>query len=72
MRSGINMLAIWFGSLMILIVMAGAVAITFTDLLSDRLYGKKRVFFVILLVAYAIYRGFRLYYLYKQNQRAKD
>ena len=48
------------GVLMILLVLGGAVAVMFTEAFSDRLYGTKRVFFVIMLLGYAVYRGFRL------------
>jgi len=62
------MMSVWFGAMMILLVTAGAIAISFTDFMSDRLYGKKRVFFVILLLSYAVYRGFRI----RQALRQKD
>ncbi len=40
--------------------MGGAIAILFTDLFSDRLYGSKRTGFAVLLILYGIYRGFRM------------
>jgi hypothetical protein len=46
--------------MMILLVTAGAIAIMFTDAFSDRLYGPKRTFFVIMLLAYGVYRAFRI------------
>ncbi|MDI1353968.1 MAG: hypothetical protein PSX36_03570 [bacterium] len=61
MKSGLNMIPIWFGSIMILVVVSGAIAFAFTDFMDDRLYGNKRMFFVFLLLSYAVYRGFRLY-----------
>jgi hypothetical protein len=66
MRSGLNLVSVWFGAVMILVVLTGAIAITVTDFMDDRLYGAKRVFFVILLLAYAIYRIFRLRQALKQ------
>jgi hypothetical protein len=71
MQSGLNIVSLWFGVIMITIVVSGAVAITFTDFMSDRLYGTKRVFFVILLLGYAVYRGFRIYQIYKQNKNER-
>ena len=50
-------LSLWTGAMMIVLVVSGAVAIMFTDAFSDRLYGSKRIFFVIMLLAYAVYRG---------------
>jgi hypothetical protein len=66
MKFGLNTITTWFGMIMILIVVAGAIAITFTAFLSERLYGNKRIFFVVLLLAYAIYRIFRLRQMLKQ------
>lgn len=68
MKSGLSNLSVWFGIIMILIVVTGAIAVSFTDFMSDRLFGTKRVFFVILLLAYAVYRGFRLYAFFKDNR----
>jgi hypothetical protein len=67
MKLGLNSISLWFGLITLLLVVSGAMAITFTDFLSDRLYGNKRVFFVVLLLAYAIYRGFRIYQIMKQK-----
>ena len=67
MKFGLNTISVWFGMIMILLVVAGAIAITFTDFLSDRLYGNKRIFFVIILLAYAVYRVFRLRQMLKQR-----
>ena len=68
MKLGLNNLSVWFGIMMILIVVTGAVAVSFTDFMSDRLFGTKRIFFVVLLIAYAIYRGFRLYAFFKDSR----
>ncbi len=67
MKLGLNNLSVWFGIIMILMVVSGALAVSFTDFMSDRLFGTKRIFFVVLLLAYAIYRGFRLYAFFKDN-----
>lgn len=66
MKLGLNTISVWFGMIMILLVVSGAFAFAFTDFMSDKLYGQKRFFFVILLLAYAVYRGFRLYQVFKQ------
>lgn len=68
MKLGLNTMAIWFGMIMILLVVSGAVAFAFTDFMDDKLFGNKRVFFVFLLLGYAVYRGFRLRQLLKQNK----
>ena len=66
MKLGLNTLTIWFGMIMIILVVAGAFTFSFTDVMSDRLFGDKRTGFIIMLFAYAVYRGFRLYQSLKQ------
>jgi hypothetical protein len=68
MKLGLNSISIWFGMIMILVLVSGAAAITFTDVMSERLYGPKRIFFILLLLSYSVYRGFRIYYLLKRNK----
>lgn len=72
MKLGLNFIAVWFGIIMIIAVLGGAIAIAFTDALSDRLYGLKRTFFVLMLIAYAVYRGFRLYHLLNQKRQRDE
>ena len=60
MKLGLNSLSIWFGIIMILLVIAGAIAFTITDFMDDKLFGLKRIFFILILIAYAIYRIVRL------------
>jgi hypothetical protein len=67
MKLGLNSISVWFGMIMILLVLAGAIAFSFTDFMDDRLFGTKRFFFVLLLIAYAVYRGFRLYQIFKRS-----
>lgn len=58
--------------IMIVVLLFGAVGLMiFPDALSDRLYGSKRTFFIVLLLAYCVYRGFRIYSLLKQNRDSK-
>lgn len=66
MKLGLNTLSIWFGMIMIVVVVAGAFTFSFTDVMSYRLFGAKRTGFIIMLFAYAVYRGFRLYQSLKQ------
>jgi hypothetical protein len=68
MKLGLNTLSIWFGMIMIIVVVAGAFAFSLTDIMSDKLFGAKRTGFIIMLFAYAIYRGFRLYQSLKQSR----
>ena len=68
MKPGLNTVSAWFGIIMILLVTAGAGAFALTDFMDDKLYGNKRIFFVLLLLAYAVYRGFRLKQLLNQQK----
>jgi hypothetical protein len=61
-----HILSIWFGAIMILVVLTGAITLGFTDLFTDRLYGNKRIGFIFILIAYAIYRSFRIYLLIRK------
>ena len=53
-------ISLWSGAIMILLVLSGAIAVLFTDAFDDRLYGNKRWLFAAMLLAYAVYRGFRI------------
>jgi len=66
MKLGLNTLSIWFGMIMIIVVVGSAFMFAFTDVMSDRLFGAKRTGFIVMLFAYAVYRGFRLYQSLKQ------
>lgn len=68
MKLGLHTVGTWFSLIMIALTLSGAFAFAFTDFMDERLFGTKRVFFVILLVLYAIYRGFRLYQVSKPSQ----
>ncbi len=68
MKLGLHSISFWFSSFMILIVVTGAIALTFTDAMSDRLVGTKRVVFIFILLAYAFYRGIRMYQTYKYSK----
>jgi hypothetical protein len=68
MKLGLNSISTWFSLLMITLTVAGAFAFAFTDFMDERLFGTKRVFFVILLVLYSIYRVFRLYQMTKAKE----
>jgi uncharacterized membrane protein len=69
MRPGLNSVSVWFGAVMVLVITGLAFAILLTDLMSDRLYGNKRMLFIVLLFGYAIYRGFRIYQVVKYSGR---
>jgi len=71
MRRTSNIISISFGVIMIVLVVAGAIVFSVTDYMDDRLYGQKRVLFIVILLAYAVYRVFRLMPLIKQKENAE-
>lgn len=72
MKPLLNSLSIWSGAITLLLVLYGAIAFTFTDIMVDRLYGNKRIGFTLMLYAYALYRGFRIYQTLKKNKHAEE
>lgn len=67
-KMGLNNISVIFGIVMVLLLLSGSVAFTFTNFMMDSLYGQKRVFFVILLLSYSAYRIFRIYQVIKGNR----
>lgn len=69
MKNGLNHISLWFSLAMVILVAAGAIAFTFTDFMIDRVYGSKRVILTVVFIAYAIFRGIRIYQIikYKDN-----
>jgi hypothetical protein len=63
-----QLLSLWFGAFMIILVISLAAAFTFTDFYLDRLFGNKRTAFIFVLIAYAVYRSFRIYQVLKYRK----
>jgi hypothetical protein len=61
-------ITIWFSAVMILLVTCGAFLFAFTDVMSDRLSGNKRVMLIFVFAAYSLYRAFRLKMLLKKKE----
>jgi hypothetical protein len=62
MKLGLNTISLWFGMIMVLIVTAGAFAFIFTDFYIDKISSpKQRYGFAAFFLAYAVYRGIRIY-----------
>ncbi|MGZ3883915.1 MAG: hypothetical protein ACXVPQ_00515 [Bacteroidia bacterium] len=60
-----NTVSLWFGVIMVIMVTAGAFAFLFTDFMADTLSGGRRTFMIIVFIAYALYRGIRIYQYFK-------
>lgn len=54
-------ISLWFSIIMVLLVVAGVFAFTFTDFMIDRVNGGRRLLMIIVFCAYAIFRGMRVY-----------
>jgi EamA domain-containing membrane protein RarD len=72
MRSLTHLLVLWFGVIMVLVVLVLAIALLTTDFYTERLSGQKRTLFIIILFAYAVYRSFRTYSLLKNRRNHED
>lgn len=71
MKLGLNTLSFWFGAVMVVAVTVLAGTLLLTDAMLDRLSGSRRSFFIVLMLAYALYRGYRLFSVYKQHKQDK-
>jgi uncharacterized membrane protein len=58
--------------MMVLLTFTGAIVFLFTDLLSDRAYGNKRIILGVVFLAYAIYRSYRMYTAFKSEKKSQE
>ena len=72
MRPAMQMISFWFGAIMVVVVVVLAIGVLTTDMLSDRLYGNKRIIFVVMLLAYAVYRSYRMYLYFKGSRQNEN
>jgi hypothetical protein len=63
------MVSVWFGVVMVVLLLSGAIAFTFTDFMIDSLFGKRRLFFIVLLLSYSVYRSMRIYQVLKRTRQ---
>ena len=56
-----------FSGMMVLLTLTGAIVFLFTDLLTDRAFGNKRIILGFVFLAYAIYRSYRMYSVFKNK-----
>ena len=67
-KSPTELINLVFSGMMILLTLSGAIVFFFTDLLSDKAFGSKRIVLGAVFLAYAIYRSYRMYSTFK-NER---
>lgn len=72
MKFGINTISGWFGLIMVIVVFSGVIAFTFTDFMEDKLFGPRRTGFILILLAYGVYRSIRLYQVFKQAKHEDE
>ena len=56
-----------FSGMMVLLTLTGAIVFLFTDLLTDTAFGNKRIILGFVFLAYAIYRSYRMYSVFKNK-----
>ncbi|MES2565710.1 MAG: hypothetical protein V4565_02520 [Bacteroidota bacterium] len=71
-KSPTELINLTFSGLMVLLTFAGAVVFFFTDLLSDKAYGSKRMILGAVFLAYAIYRSYRIYNALKTDKISEE
>lgn len=68
-KSPTELINLVFSGLMVLLTFTGAIVFLFTDLMSDKAYGSKRIILGVIFLAYAIYRSFRMYSAFKNQEK---
>ena len=68
-KSPTELINLVFSGMMILLTLSGAIVFFFTDLLSDKAFGSKRIILGVVFLAYSIYRGYRMYNAYKNKEQ---
>ncbi|HRG02125.1 MAG: hypothetical protein U0W65_16600 [Bacteroidia bacterium] len=71
-RSPVELINLVFSAMMVLITVTGSIVFLFTDLLSDRAFGNKRIVLGIVFLAYAIYRSYRMYSAFKKEKENNE
>lgn len=71
-RSPVELINLVFSAMMVLITITGSIVFLFTDLLSDRAFGNKRIVLGIVFLAYAIYRSYRMYSAFKKEKENNE
>ncbi len=67
-KSPTELINLTFSGLMVLITFTGSIVFLFTDLMSDKAFGSKRIVLGIIFLAYAIYRSYRMYTAFSTNK----
>lgn len=67
-KSPVELINLAFSLIMVLVTFIGAMVFLFSDLLSERAFGNKRIILGIVFLAYSIYRSFRMYNTIKINR----
>lgn len=67
-KSPTEMMNLVFSGIMVLLTFTGSIVFLFTDLLSDKAYGNKRIVLGVVFLAYAIYRTYRMYNVLKPEK----
>lgn len=67
-KSPIELINLVFSGMMVLLTFTGSIVFLFTDLMSDRAFGNKRIVLGVVFLAYAIYRSYRMYTAFKSEK----
>lgn len=67
-KSPTELINLTFSGLMVLLTFTGSIVFLFTDLMSDKAFGSKRIVLGVIFLAYAIYRSYRMYSAFSANK----
>ena len=67
-RSPTELINLTFSAVMVLLTFTGAIVFFFTDLMNDKAFGSKRIVLGVVFLAYAIYRSYRMYGVFKSKE----
>lgn len=70
-KSPIELINLVFSGMMVLLTFTGSIVFLFTDLMSDKAFGNKRIILGVIFLAYAIYRTYRMYTAF-QSEKNKE
>lgn len=70
-KSPIELINLVFSGMMVLLTFTGSIVFLFTDLMSDKAFGNKRIILGVIFLAYAIYRTYRMYIAF-QSEKNKE
>ena len=71
-KSPIELINLSFSAIMVLLTIVGFFVFLFTDLMLDSDFGTKRYVMAFIFLAYAIFRSYRMYGVFKAQKNTEE